>query len=148
MKIRISAATTVLAYTTDDVDISKEVLEQASTVVEGQELAGEIIMSGAFEHLIVVCLWQALPIPATERMKKLVMERSDAHRIGSLIQLHFDTAGIFHMEDNACRTEQELITLFVERMDKLGIMLRGSLLSRAYSYRYIHLTFPLPRWPF
>lgn len=118
--IRRMAAITMLEYTRRVVDVSEEVFEQASTVEEGERFfSGEIVMSNAFEDLSIICLQYGLPMPMTERMKKLVLERSDADRIDSLIQFHiYDDEESLNIKTNECATDGELISFLTERMDK------------------------------
>lgn len=88
----------------------------ASTVAEEERVYfGKILTSNAFEDLVLSCLQYGLPMPMTEKMKKLVRDRSDADRINSLIQFHrYDDGGCLNIKANECATEEELIAFLTE----------------------------------
>ncbi|KAJ5975044.1 hypothetical protein N7481_008751 [Penicillium waksmanii] len=114
-EIRRSAAANLIKHTTDVVYVSKEGPEQASTVVEEVRLPSrDFLMSNAFEDLIIFCLGHGLTMPMTERMKKLVMDRSEADRMDLLIQYYF----LEDIKVNECAAEEKLISFLTERMDK------------------------------
>lgn len=80
-QLRIKVANHILEHT-KAVDVSEKVYEQASAPLDklAPNCSGGSV-SIAFEYLLIVCFDSDLPIPISERMRRLALDRCDADRV-------------------------------------------------------------------